>query len=278
MDHYPVARTCPSCGSACFIRVKVERAIAFTDDRQCNECGTRYAPPTPTWAAVAFIVVGCLLSGAGAFAIVKLINLKQSDLQCSYMGAAMLVFGGIAPFVYGIRSLTKRPSSEPVVQSIPAPLSSTVQTAMYASGGLLLVVGVLSGLIWLSNTQGPSRGGFPPVPIYAVYFSLVVGAGLLSMPSQIQKQREKKLKEYQTSALPGASPPVEIPRPPDMVFLGTMFGTLAMFSVAVIFGPAAIVCGTVAVTKGHLKGLIGMVLGIVSLIVWGIVFVYFFQG
>jgi len=258
--------------------VKVERLIAFTDDRQCNECGTRYIPPTPTWAAVGFIVVGCLLSGVGVFMVVKPMNLRQNGLQCFYIGAAMLVPGGIAPLVYGIRGLTKRPSREVVVKPIPAALSNTVQTAMYASGGVLLLIGVLSGLAWLSNTQGPSRGGLPPVPIYAVYFSLVVGAGLLSMPSQIQKQREKKLKEYQTSALPGASPPVEIPRPPALVFLGTMFGVLALFSVAVVFGPAAIVCGFAALSKGHLKGLIGLVLGIVSLIVWGIVFVYFFQG
>jgi predicted RNA-binding Zn-ribbon protein involved in translation (DUF1610 family) len=97
MDHYPVVRSCPSCGSASFTRVKVERAIAFTDDRQCNQCGTRYTPPTPTWAAVVFIVVGFLLSGSGLFAVIKLMTLKQDNLQCSYMGAAMLVLGGIAP-------------------------------------------------------------------------------------------------------------------------------------------------------------------------------------
>jgi len=255
--------------------VKVERLIAFTDDRKCNECGARYTPPTPAWAAVVFVVVGCLLSGAGVFMFVKLMSLKQADLACSYMGAAMLVLGGAAPLIYGIRSLTKRPLSEPVVRPIPAPLSHTVQTAMYASGGVLLMVGVLSGLVWLSNAQGPSRGGLPRVPIYAVYYSLLMGAGLLRMPAQIQQQRDKRMKEYQASAPLGAAPPVELPRPPDMVFLGTMFGVLAMFSVAVVFGPAAIVCAIAALSRGHLKGLIGMALGVVSLIVWGLVFVYF---
>ena len=63
-----------------------------------------------------------------------------------------------------------------------------------------------------------------------------------------------------------------------MVFLSTMFGFLSLISVAVVFGPAAIVCGIVALSEGHLKGLIGMVLGVASLIVWGLVFDYFFLG
>jgi hypothetical protein len=190
----------------------------------------------------------------------------------------MLVPGGIAPLVYGIRNLTKRPSREVVAKPIPAALSGTVQTAMYASGGVLLSFGVLSGLLWLGDAPGASRGGFPRVPIYAVWYSLLVGVGLLSMPRQIQQQRDKRMKEHKASAPRGAPPPAELPRPPDSVFLSTMFGVLAMFSVAVVFGPAAIVCGIVAVTEGHLKGLIGTTLGLVGLIVWGLVFVYFLQG
>jgi hypothetical protein len=58
MERYPVAKTCPSCGSAAFKRVRVEKGIAFSDDRKCQECGTRYTPPTPAWAAVLFIASG----------------------------------------------------------------------------------------------------------------------------------------------------------------------------------------------------------------------------
>jgi hypothetical protein len=275
MDQYPVARNCPECGSASYTRVKVERLIAFMDDRKCNECATRYIPPTPVWAAVVFIVVGFLLSGLGVFMIVRFMNMKQVNLECSCMGAVMLVLGGVAPLIYGIRSLAKRPSSEAVARTMPAPLSNTVQTVMYPSGSVLLLVGVLSGLAWLANTEGSARSGFPPWPII---YSIVMGAGLLSMPGQIQQQRDKRIKEYHASAHLGALPPVEIPRPPDVVFLGTMFGILAMFTVAVVFGPAAIACGIAALSKGHLKGLIGVALGVVSMIVWGLVFVYFFQG
>jgi hypothetical protein len=45
-----------------------------------------------------------------------------------------------------------------------------------------------------------------------------------------------------------------------------------------LFGPAAVVCGIVALCQGHLKGLIGMVLGVVGLIVWEAVFFYILQG
>ena len=42
--------------------------IAFTDDRVCAKCSTRYAPPTPAWARVVFALAG-LLFGLGAAAI-----------------------------------------------------------------------------------------------------------------------------------------------------------------------------------------------------------------
>jgi hypothetical protein len=169
--------------------------------------------------------------------------------------------------------------------TIPAPMSNTVQTAMYVSGGVFLLAGALMGLVSLAGMQGPMRGGSPSVSLYGVVFSLLMGVNLLRTPQRIQQQREKRLKEYQASAPPGAPPPVEKPRPPDAVFLSTLFGTLSMLAplissllMVAVFGPAAVVCGMVALSQGHLKGLIGIGLGVVSLIVWGLVFVYFFQG
>ena len=57
MSRYPVASNCPHCGSKDFKRLKTEGLVAFTDDRKCAACGTRYTPPTPAWAAVAFILL-----------------------------------------------------------------------------------------------------------------------------------------------------------------------------------------------------------------------------
>jgi hypothetical protein len=164
----------------------------------------------------------------------------------------------------------------PVVRTIPAPLSQTVQTAMYVSGVLCLLGGALAGLAWFSAGE---RAGF--AASFSTVLQLMMGVTVLRTPERMQQQRKKRLKDYQASAPPGAPPPVEKPRPPDAVFLSTIFGILSLFSagaVAVLFGPAAVVCGMVALSQGHLKGLIGIGLGVVSLIVWGLVFVYFFQG
>jgi hypothetical protein len=203
-------------------------------------------------------------------------SLKQGDLECSYVGGVMLVLGGAAPLIYGIYSLVKRPSTEAAVRTIPAPLSKTVQAAMYASGVVILLSGGLSGLVWLAGTQGPLRGGSPSVPLSGVVMSLVMGAAMLSMPARIRQLREKCLQEYQASAPSGAPPPVEIPRPPDVVFMGMMFGVLSLISV--VFGPAAIVCGIIALARGHLKGLIGIVLGVVTLIGWALALNHFLQA
>jgi hypothetical protein len=184
--------------------------------------------------------------------------------------------------------------------TIPAPLSSTVQTAMYASGVALIGAGVQLAVLWLAAMQGPGRmsGATYPLygvffsvmacatyPLYGVFFSVMAGIRVLRMPQQAQQFREKRLKEYHASAPPGAPPAVEMPRVPDMVFLSGLFGTLALaaplFSsllMVVLFGPAGVVCGVVALSQGHLKGLIGLVLAVVGLIVWGLLLVCFFQG
>lgn len=168
--------------------------------------------------------------------------------------------------------------------TIPAPMSSSVAVAMYASGVLLLLGGVMAVFIRLAQAHGPgvSGAGFS---WYGILFSVMMAFGVMRMPQQTQQLREKRLKEYQKSAPPGAPPPVELPRLPDTVSVSILFGTLSLISplvssllLVLLFAPAAVVCGLVALTLGHFKGLIGVVLGIVSLIVWGLVFVYLFQG
>ena len=58
MTKYPVSRKCPKCHGTDFKRVRPEGRVAFTDDRVCKSCGTRY---TPLWAAVLFIVIGAII-------------------------------------------------------------------------------------------------------------------------------------------------------------------------------------------------------------------------
>ena len=169
--------------------------------------------------------------------------------------------------------------------TIPAAISITARTAMYMSGALLILGGILVVLVRLTDVQGPGGIGVSSVPLYAVFFSVFMGFSVINLPQQTHQLREKRLKEYQASALPDTPPLVEMPQPPDMVSLSLMFGILALTSplvsallLVILFGPAALVCGVVALCQGHLKGLVGMGLGILGLIVWGAVFLYFFQG
>jgi hypothetical protein len=164
-------------------------------------------------------------------------------------------------------------------------MSITVRMAMYMSGALLILGGILAVLVRLTDMQGPGGMGVSSFPVYAVVFSVLVGFRLISMPQQRHQLREERLEEYPASAPPDAPPPVEMPELPDMVFLSVIFGILALTSpcfsallLVIFFGPAALVCGVIALLRGHLTGLVGIALAILSLIVWGAVFLYFFQG
>src|SRR6516164_4403820 len=70
VGRYPVATSCPDCGCKEYRRVKVNRPVAFTDDRECVACGARYTPPTPVWAAVIFILLGVLITAVGGTGVV----------------------------------------------------------------------------------------------------------------------------------------------------------------------------------------------------------------
>jgi hypothetical protein len=165
--------------------------------------------------------------------------------------------------------------------TIPAPMSITVRTGMYVSGVLLILGGIGPLLVRLADVPAPGGIGAPSFPLYLVFISIAAGWTVLNLPYQTHALREKRLKKHQASALPDTPPPVELPRTPDMVLLSELFGILALFSplyssllVLVALGPAAVVCGLIALCQGHVKGLIGLLLGVVGLIVWGAAFLY----
>jgi len=170
--------------------------------------------------------------------------------------------------------------------TVPAPLSTALQAGMYAVGVVFILSGALAGLLGLAAMQGPA--GMRPAgiaPLYGVVFTVIWGFSILNMPQRMRQAREGRLKAYQESAPPGGPPPVELPRPADMVVLCILLGAMALVAplgssllTEVVFGPAAVVCGAVAVAQGHLRGLIGLALGLVSLIVWAWVFGYFILG
>src|SRR5437773_1751973 len=55
---YRLSQICPNCGSSDYKTVKPAAMVAFSWDRVCRACSTRYTPPTPVWARMVFGVIG----------------------------------------------------------------------------------------------------------------------------------------------------------------------------------------------------------------------------
>jgi hypothetical protein len=167
--------------------------------------------------------------------------------------------------------------------TIKAPISGAVQAAMYSGGVVLGLGGVLAAMQQLAATTEPTVPR-PTFHLYGIIFSFLAALFMFRMPQKIQQQREKRLKDYKDSAPLDAPPPIELPGQPDAVFISVLFGVLsltapltsALLTVA-LFGPAALVSGAFAMMQGHAKGLIGFLLGVAGLIVWGLVFVFILQ-
>src|SRR5262249_8253341 len=137
----------------------------------------------------------------------------------------------------------------------------------------------------LGSTAGPAGLGGGSFRLYGVIFSVMAGISMLGTPRQTQELREKRLKEYQASAGPDAPPPGQPPPAPGVGGLSGPVGALALVSplvssllLALAFGPLAVVFGAIALAQGHRKGLIGTILGVVGLVVWGLVFGFVFMG
>jgi hypothetical protein len=111
MDAAPISTVCPACSAAEFRKVRARRWIAFSDDRICRSCGSRYAPPTPRWAGVVFVLIGVILCVAGAaIALLVALNLlsgsaRALDVEIDLAIAGGLLVLGVASSVHGFRAL-----------------------------------------------------------------------------------------------------------------------------------------------------------------------------
>jgi uncharacterized protein (DUF983 family) len=114
MSKYPISNVCPSCGHTRFQRTYPDTIIAFKSDRICLECGTRYTPATPRWAAVVFILLGFFF----AWVLVSLILAITFDrfLAVGDRGVSRSLVVGIASafvvvaaaVIYGVRIVTRK--------------------------------------------------------------------------------------------------------------------------------------------------------------------------
>jgi hypothetical protein len=102
----PIARVCPQCGSSQCSKVKPAAFVSYTLDRICTVCQTRYAPPTPLWASVAFLSIGALLVLVGI--PWALINAVAQNPTGTLFGCGILVMGLLA-CGQGIRSFMQKP-------------------------------------------------------------------------------------------------------------------------------------------------------------------------
>jgi hypothetical protein len=152
--------------------------------------------------------------------------------------------------------------------TIPAPISSNVALAMRISGIVCLGAAAIGAFAVLG---GLSVGGFWG----AAYLPGLIGVSLLSMPGTLNKQRAKLL-DKRAAAFEKGDPTyfIEKPSDPDPVRMSLLFGFLALVTVPILFGPAAVVTGAIALNQGHWKALIGVVLGVVGLAVWGVLFYF----
>lgn len=102
---YPVSTVCPNCGHKEFQSIRPESWIAFTKDRICQSCQTRYTPPTPAWASLVFLLAGLLLAGFGLFSLT--LHIRSGDpaglLAMVIEGSLGLL--GILAIVHGFREL-----------------------------------------------------------------------------------------------------------------------------------------------------------------------------
>jgi len=103
---YAVGRLCPACGHEAFDRVRPNRWIAYGSDRLCRRCGTRYIPPTPVWAGLAFLLVGLSLLGIALYLVGLSLVFGDSPgaLFDAIIGIVFTLLGVLA-VVHGVRSL-----------------------------------------------------------------------------------------------------------------------------------------------------------------------------
>jgi hypothetical protein len=102
----PVAKVCPKCGGEKYTRVRPSGWVAFTWDRACKQCNTRYTPPTPMWAGWVFILAGLPLAGLGVVSI--LLRIAQGNvlgLPAMVCEGFLALLGCLAIF-HGIRALS----------------------------------------------------------------------------------------------------------------------------------------------------------------------------
>jgi len=153
---------------------------------------------------------------------------------------------------------------------IPAPESPTVLQARTICGIVCVLGGVLCLFALLAVSASAGRMDLRLLGVTAIHFTNGI---LMFSTSPLERIREKRLAERDAAPPEKKEEYVEIPpRISDIAQISLLTGILSWVSVPVVFGPAAVVSGVMAVSRGHRSGLIGIILGLVGLVGWAVVF------
>src|SRR5262245_59418208 len=143
-------------------------------------------------------------------------------------------------------------------ETMPQELSRAVEVTCYVCAAIAALGVVLAVISCVEGVSGGMRGG-----LFDVRFGVLLQGSaawmLFTLPGQVRQRRAELL--ARRAAGEGSVTFVEGKAWPDSVTLSAMFGLLSLVSFTALFAPAATVAGLVAVARGHLAGLIGLVMG-----------------
>jgi hypothetical protein len=108
-----IATACPTCGGTTYRRTRPRRRITFVWDRICKGCKTRYAPPTPLWAAIIFALVGCLIVAEGLWHVLRSVVNESPFIVLIFAINAVWIFLGALLLRHGVRSMFRSVNKAP---------------------------------------------------------------------------------------------------------------------------------------------------------------------
>jgi hypothetical protein len=155
-------------------------------------------------------------------------------------------------------------------KTIPAPETPTMMQARKVCGIVCVLGGVLCLFAFLAVSASAGHMDLRLLAATAIHFTNGI---MLFSTSPVAQLREKRLAERAAAPAEKKEEYIEVPpRIADIAQISLLTGILSFVAVPVVFGPAAVVSGVMAVSEGHRSGLIGLILGLVGVVGWAVVF------
>ena len=116
-----ISKDCPACGCAKYREIRPPTIVVrFAKDRICADCGCRYRPPTPIWAALTLVVIGFLLAAFMGYSATLRLQEANSFLPAVVI-ELLLALLGLAAIIAGLRAISGSRRSTPGLNERKAP-------------------------------------------------------------------------------------------------------------------------------------------------------------